>query len=288
MEEGNFVRHAWGMSIDLNKCMGCNACVTACQAENNVPVVGKEQVYKSREMHWLRIDRYFRGSFEEPDKVDLLFQPMLCQQCENAPCEQVCPVAATTHSDEGLNDMAYNRCIGTRYCANNCPYKVRRFNYFHFTKPLKSEENVLQRMVINPEVTVRSRGVMEKCTFCVQRIQSAKIQSKNEMRPIADGDIVTACEQACPTNAIVFGDLFDGESRVYRLHKDPRSYALLEELNNVPRNLYMVRIRNRHPHKHFEEPWLETPHHGHEEHGDHDHDHDDHDHDHEHEGVEAS
>lgn len=285
-ENQNLVRHAWGLSIDLNKCMGCNACVTACQAENNVPVVGKEQVFNSREMHWLRIDRYFRGSFEEPDKVDLLFQPMLCQQCENAPCEQVCPVAATTHSDEGLNDMAYNRCVGTRYCANNCPYKVRRFNFFHYTKPLKYDENILQRMVINPEVTVRSRGVMEKCTFCVQRIESAKIHSKNEMRPIADGEIVTACEQACPTNAIVFGNLFDAESRVSKLHKDKRSYALLEELYTAPRNLYMVRLRNRHPHPHFEERWLETPHHGHEEageHGDHEHDHD-----HEHEGVEAS
>jgi molybdopterin-containing oxidoreductase family iron-sulfur binding subunit len=238
--------HKWGMTTDLTKCTGCNACVVACTAENNVPVVGKEQVMRNREMHWLRIDRYFAGS---PDNPRVAHQPILCQQCENAPCEQVCPVEATLHSDEGLNDMVYNRCVGTRYCLNNCPYRVRRFNFLRWDwyKQVDEPRNKVRALLFNPEVTVRSRGVMEKCTWCVQRIQNAKIVAKNERRPLADGEIRTACQDACPTGAIVFGDLNDPVSRVSVQQKLPRAYALLAELNTRPRNAFLARIRNPHP-----------------------------------------
>lgn len=253
----------WGMSIDLNTCNGCGACVVACSAENNVSVVGKKQVGKYHDMHWLRIDRYFSGDMENPDVV---FQPMLCQHCDNAPCENVCPVAATNHSSEGLNQMTYNRCIGTRYCANNCPYKVRRFNWHDWNgadsfkdnqKPLIESGRInevtldmnddLTRMVLNPDVTVRSRGVIEKCSFCVQRLQEAKLTAKKDSRPMVDSDIKTACQQACPTNAIVFGNMNDKESaiRITRTKEAVnRTYYVLEQLHVLPNVSYMARVRN--------------------------------------------
>jgi len=274
-----YKQHHWGMAIDLNSCTGCGACVVACNVENNVALVGREEVINRREMHWLRIDRYYsssadiddwKGLEDATDNPEVVFQPMLCQHCNNAPCETVCPVAATTHSTEGLNQMTYNRCIGTRYCANNCPYKVRRFNWFkyhdneQFASVNPQMNTDLGKMVLNPDVTVRSRGVMEKCSFCVQRIQAGKLTAKKERRPMKDGEVITACQASCSTGAIVFGDMNNPESKVSKLLQirplydekekkyvndkeadNPRAYAVLEEIGVRPNIFYLAKVRNR-------------------------------------------
>lgn len=285
------VGHRWAMTIDLNSCVGCGSCVVACGAENNVPVVGRDEVRRGREMHWLRIDRYYAsdseatvgtrnpedfaeggfGALKKPaDNPKVAYMPMMCQQCNHAPCETVCPVAATTHSNEGLNQMAYNRCIGTRYCANNCPYKVRRFNWFNYPSYRKFTEvnpaqDDLGRMVLNPDVVVRTRGVMEKCSFCVQKIQSGKLVAKKEDRPVVDGDVVTACSEACPAGAITFGDWNDTESAVRKSSEEKRAYQALEEIGVKPNIWYKVKVRNE---VNPELDALQASHGGHGDHGD--------------------
>jgi molybdopterin-containing oxidoreductase family iron-sulfur binding subunit len=262
------IGHRWGMTIDLSSCIGCGSCLVACQSENNVPVVGKDEVRRGREMHWLRIDRYYSSdeeatvgqrkdadtfSYSKAERAaanpKVVHQPMMCHHCNHAPCETVCPVAATTHSNEGLNQMTYNRCIGTRYCANNCPYKVRRFNWFNYPSYKKFGEvnpaqDDLGRMVLNPDVTVRTRGVMEKCSFCVQKIQAGKLVAKKEMRPVVDGDVTTACSDSCPTNAITVGDWNDKDSAIRKSSEDKRAYQALEEIGVKPNIWYKVKVRN--------------------------------------------
>ena len=238
--EHKYPKHKWAMVIDLNSCTGCSACVTACQSENNIPTVGKDRVLEGREMHWIRVDRYYKG---HPDNPSSLHQPVVCMHCDNAPCETVCPVAATVQSDEGTNDMIYNRCVGTRYCSNNCPYKVRRFNWFNYAKNIKEP----MKKALNPDVTVRSRGVMEKCTFCLHRVRNAQAKAKLEGRDLKDGDIKTACQESCPAGAIVFGDLKDKNSKVSRLFEREDAYSLLEELNTKPAVRYQVKVRNTLP-----------------------------------------
>jgi len=254
------------MAVDMTACIGCNACVIACQAENNIPVVGKDQAGRGRQMHWIRIDRYFKGDAKDPENdpnPEVVYQPVMCQHCENAPCEQVCPVGATMHDTEGLNVMVYNRCIGTRYCSNNCPYKVRRFNYLdwqsqdprhnNYPKPYLGipdqqqleQVDPIKRMVFNPEVTVRMRGVMEKCTYCIQRIHNTQTHKRAIGEELKDGDIITACQQTCPTQAIVFGDLNDRQSQVSKLQREnPRTFSLLADLDTRPRTQYLGRVRN--------------------------------------------
>nr|MBS0037383.1 4Fe-4S dicluster domain-containing protein [Saprospiraceae bacterium] len=248
--------HHWGMSVDMSACIGCGACQVACIAENNVPIVGKGEVRRHHEMTWLRIDRYYYGDFDNPNVV---YQPMMCQHCDNAPCENVCPVGATSHSAEGLNQMTYNRCIGTRYCANNCPYKVRRFNWYDYTasdmwglnenNPFGTDTpfygDNLTRMVLNPDVTVRTRGVIEKCSFCVQRIQEGKLKAKTERRELKDGDIKTACVTACPTGAIQFGDMNNKESAVAGNKENPLNFYVLEEVNLQSSVGYLMKVINK-------------------------------------------
>jgi molybdopterin-containing oxidoreductase family iron-sulfur binding subunit len=261
------LNHKWGMSIDLNTCLGCGACVIGCHSENNVAVVGKDEIRRGRDMHWLRIDRYYSSDMTEEraekegvgaidkfldmevpsDSPRVVFQPVMCQHCNHAPCETVCPVLATTHSNEGLNQMTYNRCIGTKYCGNNCPYKVRRFNWFKYSDNPQFDFNMndtLGKMVLNPDVVVRGRGVMEKCSMCVQRIQEGKLNAKKEGRRPIDGEIKTACQQVCPTNAITFGDLNDETHTVTKHAKEPRMYHLLEEVGIQPSVFYMTKVRN--------------------------------------------